>query len=202
MFWGGPTDNEINAWLAEVVFTKTPGHLINQEEFVQLGRTMSAIGGWPFRFRLPKREIFVATNTSSGLGLSDYSNMTRERCDMKTKHWVAAVVGMVIALALLAGNARAADDDTSYRYRLVNDVNTATYIRCGSSGDWTTVAINDSTDVSCSQSTAQTKMEGGAEISHTHGCPSSQPVLRARYSGYYSFGGKYKSTLHVGCRAS
>jgi cyclic pyranopterin phosphate synthase len=32
-------------WLAEVVLTKTPGHLIGQKEFVQPARGMSAIGG-------------------------------------------------------------------------------------------------------------------------------------------------------------
>ena len=42
---GGASDEEIKAWLAEVVFTKTPGHLIGQREFVQPARTMSAIGG-------------------------------------------------------------------------------------------------------------------------------------------------------------
>ena len=42
---GGATDDEIKAWLAEVVLTKTPGHLIGQEEFVQPERTMSSIGG-------------------------------------------------------------------------------------------------------------------------------------------------------------
>ncbi len=42
---GGAPDDEIKAWLAEVVLTKTPGHLIGQEEFVQPERTMSAIGG-------------------------------------------------------------------------------------------------------------------------------------------------------------
>ena len=41
----GAPDDEIKAWLAGVVRTKTPGHLIGQEEFVQPDRTMSAIGG-------------------------------------------------------------------------------------------------------------------------------------------------------------
>ena len=38
-------DNFIKEWLAGVLLTKTPGHLIGQEEFVQPTRTMSAIGG-------------------------------------------------------------------------------------------------------------------------------------------------------------
>ena len=42
---GGASDEEIKDWLAGVVLTKTPGHLIGQEEFVQPERTMSAIGG-------------------------------------------------------------------------------------------------------------------------------------------------------------
>lgn len=42
---GGASDEEIRDWLAGVVLTKTPGHLIGQEEFVQPERTMSAIGG-------------------------------------------------------------------------------------------------------------------------------------------------------------
>ncbi len=42
---GGSTDDEIKKWLADVVRTKTPGHLIGQKEFVQPDRTMSAIGG-------------------------------------------------------------------------------------------------------------------------------------------------------------
>lgn len=42
---GGALDEEIKEWLAGVVLTKTPGHLIGQEEFVQPARTMSAIGG-------------------------------------------------------------------------------------------------------------------------------------------------------------
>jgi cyclic pyranopterin phosphate synthase len=41
----GAEDEEIKEWLGEVVWTKTPGHLIGQEEFVQPARTMSAIGG-------------------------------------------------------------------------------------------------------------------------------------------------------------
>ena len=42
---GGTSDGDIRAWLAEVVWTKTPGHLIGQKAFVQPARTMSAIGG-------------------------------------------------------------------------------------------------------------------------------------------------------------
>lgn len=38
-------DEEITEWLAKVVLTKTPGHLIGQMEFVQPDRGMSAIGG-------------------------------------------------------------------------------------------------------------------------------------------------------------
>ncbi len=45
MMRGGASDAEIKAWLAEVVRTKTPGHLIGEKEFVQPERTMSAIGG-------------------------------------------------------------------------------------------------------------------------------------------------------------
>lgn len=41
----GASNDEIKTWLAEVVRTKTPGHLIGQKEFVQPERTMSAIGG-------------------------------------------------------------------------------------------------------------------------------------------------------------
>lgn len=119
---------------------------------------------------------------------------------MKTKHWVVAGVGMVIALALLAGNAQAADDGASYRFRLMNYTNKGTYIRCGSSGAWTAVGIGGSTDVSCSQSTAQIRIEGGATISLAHGCSSNRPVLQARYSGRY-VGLNYKSSLYTGCRA-
>ncbi|MED5578711.1 MAG: GTP 3',8-cyclase MoaA [Nitrospinota bacterium] len=42
---GNKDDNFIKEWLAGVLLTKTPGHLIGQEEFVQPTRTMSAIGG-------------------------------------------------------------------------------------------------------------------------------------------------------------
>ena len=42
---GGESDDAIKSWLAGVVRTKTPGHLIGQKEFVQPKRTMSAIGG-------------------------------------------------------------------------------------------------------------------------------------------------------------
>lgn len=42
---GDAADDEIKKWLADVVRTKTPGHLIGQKEFVQPKRTMSAIGG-------------------------------------------------------------------------------------------------------------------------------------------------------------
>ncbi len=42
---GEASDDEIKEWLAEVVRTKTPGHLIGQKEFVQPDRTMSSIGG-------------------------------------------------------------------------------------------------------------------------------------------------------------
>lgn len=41
----GASNDEIKTWLAEVVRTKTPGHLIGQKEFVRPERTMSAIGG-------------------------------------------------------------------------------------------------------------------------------------------------------------
>jgi len=120
---------------------------------------------------------------------------------MKTKYWVAVGVGMVIAFALFAGNAQAADDDTKYRFRLVNNMNKATYIRCGSSGAWTIVVVGDSRDKSCSQSTAQTKVEGGAAFNLTHNCSPSKPVRRARYYGYW-VGLSYKSGLVVGCKAS
>ncbi|MFQ5691845.1 MAG: GTP 3',8-cyclase MoaA [Nitrospinota bacterium] len=42
---GGADDEAVKEWLAEVVLTKTPGHLIGQREFVQPTRGMSAIGG-------------------------------------------------------------------------------------------------------------------------------------------------------------
>ena len=42
---GGTDDETIKEWLAGVVLTKTPGHLIGQKEFVQPERGMSAIGG-------------------------------------------------------------------------------------------------------------------------------------------------------------
>ena len=42
---GSVSDDEIKKWLADVVRTKTPGHLIGQKEFVQPQRTMSSIGG-------------------------------------------------------------------------------------------------------------------------------------------------------------
>ncbi len=42
---GGADDETLKEWLAEVVLTKTPGHLIGQREFVQPARGMSAIGG-------------------------------------------------------------------------------------------------------------------------------------------------------------
>lgn len=42
---GGASDDAIKKWLAGVVRTKTPGHLIGQKEFIQPTRTMSAIGG-------------------------------------------------------------------------------------------------------------------------------------------------------------
>ncbi|MDP6485017.1 MAG: GTP 3',8-cyclase MoaA, partial [Nitrospinota bacterium] len=41
----GAPDDGIKTWLAGVVRTKTPGHLIGQEEFAPPDRTMSAIGG-------------------------------------------------------------------------------------------------------------------------------------------------------------
>jgi cyclic pyranopterin phosphate synthase len=39
------SDKEIMDWLADVVLTKTPGHLIGEREFVQPARGMSSIGG-------------------------------------------------------------------------------------------------------------------------------------------------------------
>ena len=39
------SDKEIMDWLADVVLTKTPGHLIGEREFVQPKRGMSSIGG-------------------------------------------------------------------------------------------------------------------------------------------------------------
>ena len=119
---------------------------------------------------------------------------------MNTKHWVAAGVGMVLAFALLAGNVQAADDNTSYQFRVVNHSNKATYIRCRSSDAWTTIAIGGTTNISCSQSTAETRMEGGAVNDNTNNCPSSRPVLRIKYSGYW-VGLNFKLSVGVGCRA-
>ena len=41
----GATDEQIGAWLREVVLGKEPGHRIGQSDFVQPERTMSCIGG-------------------------------------------------------------------------------------------------------------------------------------------------------------
>ena len=115
---------------------------------------------------------------------------------MKTKHWIAVVVGMVFALALFMGNVQATDDNTTttdddttttYKFRLENRYTKRVEIRCGSSGSWSDVGIGGSIDKTCSESDAQTRPRGGStNYNHTHDCSSSDyPVHRLKYTGYY-----------------
>ena len=121
---------------------------------------------------------------------------------MKKKHLIAAAAGMVVALALFTGSAQAADDEPSYRFRLVNNhVNTVVYIRCGLSGEWHRVAIGHSRDVACKNEVAQTKLEGKKGIDQINDCSADRPVLRIEYKAYY-IGLSLKQGLIVGCRAS
>ena len=102
---------------------------------------------------------------------------------MKMRHWVVAGLGMAAGVALVAASVQAADDETSYRFRLAsNHVQGAAYIRCGTSGDWTRAAIGWSIDVTCGQPDVQTKIENGNAFSHTHNC-SSRPVMRIEHKG-------------------
>ncbi|MXX98319.1 MAG: hypothetical protein F4051_11455 [Boseongicola sp. SB0670_bin_30] len=120
---------------------------------------------------------------------------------MKTKHWIAAGVGMLAALALYAGGAQATDEP-SYRFRLVNTyINKTTYIRCGWDGNWVTVPLNYSIDVHCSGKVAQTKLEGGAAVDRIHDCSPGRPVKRIQYRAYY-VGSNLKTSLIIGCRSS
>lgn len=124
---------------------------------------------------------------------------------VKTRRWIAAA-GMAAALALFAGNAQATDDETTddettYHFRLVNEINKATRIRCGSSGSWTIVGIGDSTDLYCSQSSAQTKLGEGSAADWNHDCPTDTTVKRFRYHGRY-LATRYRVSLYVACVAS
>ena len=105
---------------------------------------------------------------------------------MKARHWVVAAMGMAAALAPFAGSVQAADDATAYRFRLISNINHPTYIRCGSSGSWTAVAVWWRGDVSCSGPSAQTKVGEGIVHDWTYRCPSGQPVMIIRY--YHSDG--------------
>lgn len=118
---------------------------------------------------------------------------------MKAKCWIAAAAGMMVALALFGGNAQATDDQTAYRFRLVNNFKKSIHIRCGSSGDWTRVAIGWSRDITCSQSTAQARVGEGNAIEWIHDCPADKPVKRIRY---YKYGYGTALALAEGCRAS
>ena len=125
---------------------------------------------------------------------------------MKAKRWIAAGAGMAAALALLAGNAQATDDETTddettYQYRLENGTNKSAYIRCGSSGTWTTVSSGSSTDLECSGTAVQTKLGDGNAVNWTHDCSTDRPIKRFEYYGYW-VGMTYRSGLIVGCRSS
>ncbi|MYD97670.1 MAG: hypothetical protein F4X98_09820 [Gammaproteobacteria bacterium] len=111
------------------------------------------------------------------------------------------VAAAVFALGLFAGNAQAEDDETSYQFRLVNDHVRATHIRCGSSGNWTTVGISSSSDISCSGTSAQTKLGEGNALDWTYNCSANNPIKRIRYHGYY-VAGSLKSYLYDACVAS
>ena len=115
---------------------------------------------------------------------------------MKTKHWIAGLVGMVVALALFAGNAQATDGDTdddtttTYKFRLVNNYNKSVEIRCGSyqseSGSWSSVGVGGSTDKTCSESDARTRVEGGGDlVITTHDCSSDNPVRKIEYAEHW-----------------
>ena len=112
-----------------------------------------------------------------------------------------AAAGMAAVLASFAGNARATDDETAYRFRLENQQAKvlSAYMRCGSSGSWTALAAG-STDKECSQSTAQTKLGDGTARNWSHDCPAGYPIKRIRYSGYW-IGLNYKTRLAVKCEA-
>ncbi|MDD9982784.1 MAG: hypothetical protein OXU81_15740 [Gammaproteobacteria bacterium] len=116
---------------------------------------------------------------------------------MKAKCWIAAA-GMAVALALFGGNAQATDDQTTYRFRVVNNFKKAIYMRCGSSGDWTRVAIGWSRDMTCSQSTAQTKVGEGNAVDWNHDCSADRPV---KFIRYYKYGYGTALAITEGCRA-
>lgn len=112
-----------------------------------------------------------------------------------------AAAGMAAVLASFAGNARATDDETAYRFRLVNHQAKAlsAYIRCGSSGSWTALAAG-STDKECSETAAQTKLGESAALNWTHDCPSGWPIMKLEYSGYW-IGPNYWTNLSSRCMA-
>ena len=113
----------------------------------------------------------------------------------------SAVACMATVLALFAGNARATEDETTYKFRLVNNPSKpeSASIRCGTSGSWTSINFG-STDKECSESTAQTKLGDAAATNWSHNCEAARPIKRIWYSGYW-IGATYKSRLSVGCRA-
>ena len=120
---------------------------------------------------------------------------------MKAKHRVAAGASMAAALALSASVAQATEEDPSYRFRLVNNFNVGIQIQCDSGGNSTHVAIGVSIDITCDQQVARSKPEGKNELSHTHNCSSSRPIMRIEYKGYW-IGLNYRTSLIEGCRSS
>ena len=123
----------------------------------------------------------------------------------RTVYLVTLAVVLVLSVASFTSNAHATasdtEEETEYKFRLANNhVNKTPYIRCGTSGDWSTAGRGWSKDITCSGSLAQTKLGDGATINHTHNC-SPKPVMRIEYSGYW-LGGRLSESLKVGCRSS
>ena len=93
------------------------------------------------------------------------------------------------------------EEETEYTFRFANRHIKKGWIRCGSSGDWRGVPVGLAIDQRCSDSNAQTKLEGGTALSHTHSCSPEEPVMRIEYRGYY-IGLRLRETLTIGCRTS
>lgn len=113
-----------------------------------------------------------------------------------------ALLTLIIALALSGmPPAQATEgedgDDTSYSFRLVNNISTSVYIRCGLSGDWTTASGYTTQELSCSEDEAQVKVGGeGTPTAMTNDCESDKPVLRIKVEWSRVGGAAY----YVGCR--
>lgn len=106
---------------------------------------------------------------------------------------VALAAIAAAALFLPAGHAQA---QGSYKFRMVNEISMTNYLRCGASGDWTSVSGGSTVNLTCSGSTGQWRFgTAGAAVNATNDCEDTEPVLRIRVAPGYSSPGVYVACI-------